>query len=99
MAPRRFEPGGIMLALLLWISATLVEAGTAGPPHWWDARVDASLDRAPDRRADWQRVLENTSPAHRAAMAYLLTYLPLRDLEKRPPDALAANVALACQVR
>ncbi|MGP0063671.1 MAG: transglutaminase domain-containing protein [Isosphaeraceae bacterium] len=88
-----------MPALLLWIGTVLIAAGSPLESAWWDKPVDASLDRAPARKAEWVRVLESCPPEHRAGLSFLLKELPPRDLEKMSPDAMAANVALAYRVR
>ncbi len=66
---------------------------------WWDSPVEASLDRVPSRKTEWVHQLESCPTDHRAGMAYLLKYLPTRDLESMPPNALAANVVLAYRAR
>ncbi len=44
-------------------------------------------------------LLESCPPEQRPGLAYLVKYLPLRDLESMAPEALAANVALAYRAR
>ncbi|MFO0909849.1 MAG: transglutaminase-like domain-containing protein [Isosphaeraceae bacterium] len=84
-----------MLALLLALGITTAPDS----PAWWDAAVSASLDRVPEKRDAWQAMLQKTPPAERPGMAYLVTYLPLRDLKSLDPAALAENVSLAYQAR
>ena len=89
-----------MTAFVLWIGATMTAAGS--PPEaaaWWDGQVAASLDRAPARKTEWVRLLETCPREHRPGLAYLMRYLPLRDLETLRPAALADNLALAYQAR
>jgi poly(3-hydroxybutyrate) depolymerase len=88
-----------MPSLLPWIVTALIAAGSPLESAWWDKPVEASLDRAPARKTEWVRLLESCPPEHRAGLSYLLKDLPPRDLEKMPPDAMAANVALAYRVR
>ncbi len=88
-----------MIALLFFVSATLSGQEPVAAPAWWDEKVAASLDRAPARKADWEQLLRETRPERRAGMAYLVQYLPLRDLENLAPKALAANVDLAYRAR
>ena len=88
-----------MPALLLWIGTALIAAGSPLESAWWDKPVEASLDRAPAHKTGWVRLLESCRPEHHAGLAYLLKDLPPRDLEKLPPEALAANITLAYQVR
>ncbi|MHC5543707.1 transglutaminase-like domain-containing protein, partial [Singulisphaera rosea] len=88
-----------MVAILLWLGTAVVGVDAPSASPWWDTKVEASLRRAPARELDWVQVLEKTKPEHRAGMAYLVADLPLQDLETLPPEALAANVALAYQAR
>ncbi len=88
-----------MPSLLPWIVTALIAAGSPLESGWWDKPVEASLDRAPARKAEWVRLLESCPPEHRAGLTYLLRDLPPRDLEKMSPEAMAANVALAYRVR
>ena len=85
-----------MTAFVMWICAAITAAGS--PPEaatWWDAQVAASLDRAPARKTEWVRLLETCPREHRPGLAYLIKYLPVRDLETLRPAALADNLALA----
>ncbi|MFO0909178.1 MAG: transglutaminase domain-containing protein [Isosphaeraceae bacterium] len=87
-----------MLALLLaLVLGHHLDSVPAAP--WWDERVKASLERKPERVAAWEAMLRQTPPPERAAMNYLMAYLPLRDLEETDPAHLATNVALACKAR
>lgn len=88
--------GGIMIAILFWIGTAQIAAGAPPESHWWDAQVEASLNRV--RKQEWIRTLESCRPEHRDGLAYLMRYLPSRDLEKMPTDTIAANVALAYRV-
>ncbi len=88
-----------MPALLLWIGTALIAAGSPLESAWWDQQVEASLDRAPAHKKEWVRLLESCPMEHRAGLAYLLKYLPPRDLEKLSPETLAANMALAYRAR
>ena len=84
----------------LFLAGLLVTGDDPQPAtRWWDSRVEASLDRAPAKKAAWEQALEKTRPERRAGMAFLMADLPLRDLESLPPDALAANLDLAYQAR
>jgi transglutaminase-like putative cysteine protease len=89
-----------MTFLVMWIGAALTAASApAEPAAWWDAQVDASLNRAPERKAEWVPLLEKCPGEHRSGLAYLIRYLPLKDLKALPPQALADNLALAYQAR
>ena len=93
--------GGVMATLVMWMSVTLT--ATASLPSesvaWWDAQVVASLDRAPSKKADWVHLLEKCPDNERPGLAYLIKYLPLKDLETLTPRAFADNLALAYQAR
>ena len=67
--------------------------------HWWDAKVEASIERIPERKKLWEEALEKTKENQRPGMAYLMTYLPIGDLEKMEPETLRKNVELAEQAR
>ena len=89
-----------MTAYMLWIGIALAVAGS--PPEgaaWWDVQVGASIDRAPARKTEWVRLLESCPREHRAGLAYLVRYLPLRDLETLRPAALTDNLAAAYRAR
>ncbi len=89
-----------MAPILLILSTTL--AGTIVPSDdavWWDARVVQSVDRCPERKAEWIRLLNSCSVSQRLGLAYLIADLPLRDLEKLPTEVLSKNVTLAYQAR
>jgi transglutaminase-like putative cysteine protease/poly(3-hydroxybutyrate) depolymerase len=90
-----------MVALVVWFAASVVGAGAGETPasHWWGREVEASLDRAPGRKEAWESVLAKAPAEQRAGIAYLVRYLPLRDLKNLAPETLAANVALAYQAR
>ena len=88
-----------MSTFLAWIGIVVAACGSTHGTAWWDAQVEASLDRAPARKARWMSLLESCRPEHRAGLAYLVKDLPIRDLEAMSPEVLAANVALAYQAR
>jgi transglutaminase-like putative cysteine protease len=88
-----------MTTLVTWIGIVASASGSTQATAWWDARVEASLDRAPAQKARWVRLLESCPPEHRPGLAYLLSYLPTRDLESLSTEALSSNVALAYRAR
>ena len=88
-----------MISLVLATMALLASDDSPGPAPWWGPEVEASIARAPGRREAWEAMLRGTKPEHREGVAYLMTDLPLRDLETLAPEALAANVDLAYRVR
>ncbi len=53
----------------------------------------------PGAKADWVALLGKCPAEQRPGLAYLITYLPLKDLETLPPRALADNLALAYHAR
>jgi Transglutaminase-like superfamily len=89
-----------MTALVFWMATAMTAAASPlEDTRWWDAQVEASLDHAPAQKGDWLRLLENCPKEQRPGFAYLIKYLPVKDLESLRPKALAANVALAYQAR
>jgi hypothetical protein len=87
-----------MILFTLVVGAVVVASDAKGE-EWWDAGVEASLQRSAGRKAVWEGVLANTPTEQRKGMAYLVTDLPERDLETLAPETLAENVALAYQAR
>jgi poly(3-hydroxybutyrate) depolymerase len=87
-----------MIASLLFL-VCLAPPDEQTAARWWDAKVSASLDRAPGKKAAWEKALSATPKAQRGGMAYLVAYLPKGDLASLPPEALAKNVALAYEAR
>ena len=63
--------------------------------RWWDQAVQASVDRAPERRQAWEEFLRGVPQAERKAIGYLVADLPLRDLEGLPTWELLDNAELA----
>lgn len=88
-----------MMSVLFLVTTALMTIDDAPVSPWWDAKVDASLVRSIERKPAWETMLLATKPDQRSGMAYLMTDLPLRDLQVLPPEILASNVALAYQVR
>jgi poly(3-hydroxybutyrate) depolymerase len=82
-----------MIALLFCVFSVNIDGPAVSP--WWDAQVEASLNRSPARKEAWVKTLATIPPEHRTGAAYLMTDLPLRDLEILPPEILATNVVLA----
>ncbi len=90
---------GIMTALLLWIGSALITASPSLESPWWDGRSNPRSTAPHRKRKHGSTCSRNAAPSTDAGLAYLVKYLPLRDLERMPPDSLAANVALAYQAR
>lgn len=89
-----------MVAILLLLSGLLVQVDEPPSSRWWDDKVEASLQRAPERTMQWKHLLETTRPEHRAGAAYLLTYMPISDiLGGTTPEQLTSNLELAYKVR
>lgn len=61
--------------------------------------LEASLDRVPARKAEWQALLAKTPKDQRKATEYLLTYMPLWDLTSLPTERVSSAVRLAYQAR
>lgn len=86
---------------LLGCLALVLVCSTQDPARdgWWDDRVAASIDRCPERRADWVGLLKECPEDRRKSLAYLVADLPIDDLRKLPTAAIAETVALAQQAR
>ncbi|WP_165222304.1 transglutaminase domain-containing protein [Aquisphaera insulae] len=82
---------------LLLISVSAFD--DARPAAWWDREVATSLDRAADRKAEWEAMLAAVPADRRPGAAYLIRYMPLRDLKSMKPDELARNIELAYRAR
>lgn len=83
MLPRYLEPvNGFALAL-----STLLAMQSGG--------VSASLDRVPERKAEWEKFAASVPKEQRAAADYLLTYMPLNDLKTLEPSYVAEMIRLA----
>ena len=61
--------------------------------------METSLDREPSRKGEWATALLAAPAEQRTGFAYLITHLPLVDLQTLKPAALSENVALAYQAR
>src|SRR5262249_18566230 len=68
------ENGANMTAILTWIGIVAAAFGPDQGTAWWDAQVEASLDRAPSRKAAWVKQLEACPAAQRAGLGYLVKY-------------------------
>jgi hypothetical protein len=67
--------------------------------EWWSAEVSENLSKAPARLAEWTQMLEKAPESQREGYAYLMRWMPERDLENLPVDQLVENVSLAYQAR
>ncbi|MDX2035323.1 MAG: transglutaminase domain-containing protein [Isosphaeraceae bacterium] len=81
----------IMISSLVAVAA---EAGTNLTPL-----AELSLLRAPERRADWEAILDTTKKELRPGLVYLIEHLPLIDLRSLPPQELLENTRLAYEAR
>ncbi|MGV3614722.1 MAG: transglutaminase domain-containing protein [Fimbriimonas sp.] len=61
--------------------------------------LEASLDRVPDRKAEWRSFIAATPKAQRTAAEYLLRYMPLEDLRSLPTAKVADAIRLAYAAR
>lgn len=88
-----------MPGLLLIVASIPFVQDVTPLKRWWDQKVETSLERAPERKADWERILETIKPEQRSGVAYLLVDLPIRDLQTLSPGILRQNVSLAYLAR
>ena len=61
--------------------------------------LDKSLARAPQRRAAWQALINQTPISRRASAEFILTYMPLADLKALDPSVVAESINLAYKTR
>ena len=61
--------------------------------------LDKSLARAPQRRAAWQALINQTPIPRRASAEYIVTYMPLADLKALDPKVVAESINLAYKTR
>ena len=88
------------LLLLLFAAAATASGGPygAGIPAEYDPLLDAALADAP--RADSLRALLRETPrGERAAMAWLIAWMPRGDRDTMSLDLLRENVRYACRAR
>jgi len=88
-----------MYAILLLFGCVIAMEDAPASANWWGAEVETSLQREPERATEWQRALLKAPVEHRPGISYLMTHLPLRDLQKLSTDAILQNAALAYQAR
>lgn len=61
--------------------------------------LEASLNRVPERKAEWKAVITQTPKAHRFAAEYLLTHMPLSDLKALPKVQVTEAVKLSFEAQ
>ncbi len=73
--------------------------GVGGPRGQAPASLEISLNRAPERKADWQGLLVSLPAEERKGAEYLLTYMPLADLKTLPVANVREAVKLSYEAR
>jgi alpha-galactosidase len=68
-------------------------------PEAYRADVSHALANAGDNQAELLGAIENATPAHRMAIAFLIANMPQRDLNTLTKDFLLENTELAYQAR
>lgn len=71
----------------------------AGVPAQYTGLLDAALEKAGDNREALENALKNTPSAQKEGMAFLISYMPERDLTTLSEAFLLTNVDLAYQAR
>ncbi|MDI9639447.1 transglutaminase domain-containing protein [Kamptonema cortianum] len=79
--------------------SSLVLFSILSPAKWWSDAVDASLDRAPNKRSQWESMLEEVPVGQRPGADYLVRYMPDGDLRSIQPEYLAENIRLAYEAK
>ena len=94
-------PPCVAIGLLAWLMAVppVFAAGRAQaqPAPRTPHSIDAALDRAGANRGELERALHDVPDSQRRGMAFLLRYMPDRDLRGLDADYLLENVDLAYQ--
>ncbi|MFC2411903.1 MAG: transglutaminase family protein [Bacteroides sp.] len=87
--------------LIAMLAAVLLASCTEFPglPSGYRALVDSALVKAGSNRPELENALKNATPATRKGVAFLIAYMPQRDLESMRSDDLLANVGLAYEAR
>ena len=70
-----------------------------GIPAKYHALLDSALNRAGDNRAELEKALRDAPDGMKESMAYLVAYMPGRDLTSLSSDFLLTNVRLAHEAR
>ena len=71
----------------------------SGIPAKYHALLDSALNRAGDNRAELEKALREAPDGMKESMAYLIAYMPDRDLTSLSSDFLLTNVRLAHEAR
>ncbi len=90
----------VLLAVL-----TLAASGLAEPPvpadgtKWWGSAVDTALEKSGANRSGWEAVLAGVEAQQRVALEFLLSHMPVHDLETLSPARILHEIALVYRAR
>lgn len=89
----------VQLAILASISLVACTNKYSGIPESYHNPLDASLQRAGENSEQILMALENTPEEQKEGMAFLISYMPERDLKALTSDFLLENVVYAYKAR
>ena len=84
---------------LLLIALTLGTSNGIRPVPDQKLSLQSSLNRAPSRIKEWEKFLKTLPADEHKGAEYLLTYMPLSDLESLSTDKLRESIHLSYDVR
>ena len=85
----------LFLVVCLWACA----GKYAGIPEKYHALLDEALNKAGENRVELETALMKTPTEQKEGMAFLIAYMPERDLKELKADFLLENTAYAYQAR
>ena len=89
--------GRVLLLVAVGGGAAIADESTSTAVD--EPLIESALERAGENRGEIQRALDTAPEPHRAAMRFLVAYMPDRDVTSLSADFLLENVELAYQAR
>ena len=98
---RRKQPiiAGILILLLFVAGFSACNTPYSGVPEEYHSHLDSALDKAGENRPQLEEALKQVPDSQKEAMAFLIAYMPDRDLKNLPADFLVDNVHYAYLAR
>lgn len=87
------------LFILLLCCVCISCAKYSGVPEKYHVLLDTALLRAGTNQAELEKALKNAAPEMKEGVAFLIAYMPERDLTSMKGDDLLSNVQLAYEAR
>ena len=88
-----------VLGLFMLCLLACTENKYAGIPEKYHALLDQALVKAGDNATELTAALKNAPDNQKEGMAFLIAYMPERDLKELTADFLLENTAYAYQAR